>query len=106
MVAGKNTLIDRAILLAGGKNAAENYAAYPKLQREVLLKLKPDIVILPETKGQKGMKQKLKRMSEAWEKNKTPVALLPGDLLTRATPRFCKGVQKLASLLNPIPHTP
>ncbi|MBI3019022.1 MAG: ABC transporter substrate-binding protein [Deltaproteobacteria bacterium] len=115
MVAGKNTLIDRVILLAGGKNAAENYAGYPKLQREVLLKLKPDIVILPETKGQKGMKQKLKRMSEAWKKNKTPVALLPGDLLTRATPRFCEGVQKLASLLAhlsiplakpPWPHTP
>ncbi|MBI3016542.1 MAG: ABC transporter substrate-binding protein [Deltaproteobacteria bacterium] len=96
MVAGKNTLIDRAIVLAGGENAARKYTGYPKLQREVLLKLKPDIVILPETKGQE---QKLKRMSEAWEKNKTPVVILSGDLLTRATPRFCEGVQILVGLL-------
>ena len=97
MVAGKNTLINRAIVLAGGENAASKYTGYPKLQREVLLKLKPDIVILPETKGQE---QKLKRMLEAWEKNKTPVVVFPGDLLTRATPRFCKGVQKLAATLT------
>ncbi len=103
MVAGQDTLLDRAIILAGGKNAAHSYKGYPKLQREALLALRPDLVILPKTKGQE---QKLKHITKIWKKNKTPVVILPGELLTRATPRFCEGVQKLTHVLTHLPQTP
>ncbi len=97
MVAGRGTLIDRAIILAGGKNAAQAYSGYPKLQKEVAWKLNPDIVILPKTEGQE---LKLKSIMNAWEHHKKPTAIISGDLLTRATPRFCEGVQKLAQILQ------
>ena len=100
VVAGENTLLHRAIILAGGKNAAQKYLGYPKLQREVLLKLNPDMVILPQTQGQE---EKIRSMKNHWEKNKIPVTVIPSELLTRATPRFCEGVQKLASSLSRLP---
>src|SRR3989338_688699 len=95
MVAGKNTLPHRAIELSGGLNITSSYQGYPKLQREVLLKLNPDIIIIPETSGQE---EKVKRMKALWKGKR--IYIISGDLLTRATPRFIEGVTALSKKIH------
>lgn len=53
IVAGRHTLIDKAIELAGGINAANAYRQYPTLQLEAAYQLKPDIIIIPITQGER-----------------------------------------------------
>ena len=97
MVAGQKTLPHRAIELAGGINVASSYTFYPKLQREMALKLNPDIIIIPVTRGQE---KKFKRMERSWKKTGKKVYLIDGDLISRATPRFLEGVETLSKLIT------
>ena len=96
MVAGKETLLDEALRLSGGINAASQFKGYPKVQREMVLKLNPEIILIPITKGEE---EKFKRMANVWQGQKR-VYLINGDLISRGTPRFIQGIRELSLLLH------
>lgn len=93
MVAGKHTLLDAAIRLAGGINAAGSYEGYPRLQKELFTKLQIDIFVVVQNHPEKQ-----------FHTNDTPTYVLPADLLTRASMRFFSGIQKLNELLFRAEH--
>lgn len=104
MIAGKNTLPHRAIELAGGRNAGSNYSGYPKLQRETLLALNPDIILLPVSPKEKEKKEKWLNSWKRWGSlsavKKNSLYTIDADLLSRASPRFIEGVKTLSLLLH------
>lgn len=52
MAAGGNTFINEVITLAGGRNAAGALSGnYPTLNREILLRLNPDLILYPDDMG-------------------------------------------------------
>ena len=52
MAAGGNTFINEVITLAGGRNAAGALSGnYPTLNREILLRLDPDLILYPDDMG-------------------------------------------------------
>ena len=52
MAAGRSTFIDEVITLAGGRNAAAALEGnYPTLNRETLLRMDPDLILLPDDMG-------------------------------------------------------
>lgn len=99
IVAGRNTLLDRAIELAGGINAANSYTDYPKLQLEAVYQLKPELIIIPIT--QKG-KKKRGEMETSWKgmKHLRGIYEIDADLVSRASPRFAEGVKRLAQIFD------
>ncbi len=100
IVAGQNTLIARAIELAGGKNAASEFGQYPRLQTEHILKLNPSFIILsaPNTSDFMDYWKKWSHM-EAVQKNR--LYTINADLLSRASLRYFEGITTLAKLLHP-----
>lgn len=52
MAAGGSTFINEVIMLAGGRNAAAALRGnYPTLNREILLRLDPDLILYPDDMG-------------------------------------------------------
>lgn len=99
IVAGRHTLIDKAIELAGGINAANAYIQYPKLQLEAAYQLKPDLVIIPIT--QKGGKNR-GDIETQWKGMKPLRGIyeIDANLVSRASPRFAEGVKRLAQIFD------
>ncbi|MEK7790171.1 MAG: helical backbone metal receptor [Deltaproteobacteria bacterium] len=97
IVAGRNTLLARAIELAGGINAANSYTDYPKLQLEAVYQLKPELIIIPITQreGKKRGKSHWKGM-----KNLKGIYEIDAALISRASPRFSEGVKRLARIFD------
>lgn len=97
IVAGRDTLLDRAIELAGGINAAKIYSHYPKLQLEAAYQLKPELIIIPVTVGQERKNGHLK---DVWKSAKgiRGIYEINADLISRASPRFSQGVKQLANI--------
>lgn len=106
IVAGQKTLPHRAIELAGGKNAAFSYSYYPKLQHEIILKLNPDIIIIPSLGDNPKKTEKIidhwKRWKNLTAVDKKQIHVMNGDLISRATPRFIEGVNKLFLIIKSI----
>lgn len=105
IIAGRNTLLDRAIELAGGINAAKVYHHYPKLQLEAVYQLKPELIIVPITTGQE---QKKARLEALWKgvKGIQGIHGINADLISRASPRFSQGVKELANIFAFKPSSP
>lgn len=99
IVAGRHTLIDKAIELAGGINAANFYTHYPKLQLEAAYQLKPDLVIIPITPGGK---KKRGDIETQWKGMKPLRGIyeMDANLVSRASPRFAEGVKRLAQIFD------
>ncbi|MBI4041629.1 MAG: ABC transporter substrate-binding protein [Deltaproteobacteria bacterium] len=105
MFVGKQTLLDRAIELAGGMNAIQHHKGYPKLQKEAALQLNPDIILIPLTKGDENKSQDIQSSWKSWVSvpavRHHRIFTMDGDLTTRAGPRFGEGIAHMAHLLHP-----
>ena len=104
MVAGRNTFLHELLMIAGGSNVAEGMAdQYPRIEREQLMSMKPQVILhlIPSASPQEIAKAK-----EFWAllpelpavKNKRVVqitewyALLPGYHVGEMARRFSRAL--------------
>jgi iron complex transport system substrate-binding protein len=103
MVSGTGTPVEKAITLAGGKNAVTDFADYKPLTPEALIKGNPDVILLFDSGiGSLGGPQGVLKIPGVDKtnagKNKKIIAM-DGALLSGFGPRLGEGVAKLNSLL-------
>lgn len=96
--AGKDTLQDELITLAGGINLVED-AGWPQLNEEALLASNPDVILYTFPGGEEFLKkpewQALDCISEG------RVYKLDESLASRTGPRLIQGLQQIFSVLYP-----
>lgn len=101
---GTDTFIHELIELSGGKNLTAGSTPYPRVSREEVLRLRPDVLIITSM-ARDEMFEQVKREWQKWPsipavKNEQ-IYLVNSDHFDRATPRLVKGLEKLFQLLHP-----
>lgn len=102
MTAGKNTFINEIIENAGGINIGKNSKQnYPIFNREEILKLNPDIIILTESKIGKD---ELLNLFPEWKHinaiKENKIFKIDPDILLRPSPRVVLATKIIAQLIN------
>lgn len=104
MSAGKGSFINEGITICGGMNCTGDInQAYPRVNPERLLVLKPDMILIPREEGKEQFWKKAPWTSLNAVKSKH-VYVLPQhetDCLNRPTIRFVDALYWLASRLHP-----
>jgi iron complex transport system substrate-binding protein len=103
MAAGSDTFIDEVIALAGGTNAAANLRGnYPVLNREMLLRLDPDLVLYPDDMGIDEVQ--VRTGFPEWHQLKAmqrgAVYRIDADLYLRPGPRVFQAAAQLQEFLK------
>ena len=103
MVSGTGTPVEKAITLAGGKNAVTDFADFKPLTPEALIKGNPDVILMFDSGiGSLGGPQAVLKIPGVDKtnagKNKKIISM-DGALLSGFGPRVGEGVAKLNSLL-------
>lgn len=103
MVSGTGTPVEKAITLAGGKNAVTDFADFKPLTPEALIKGNPDVILMFDSGlGSLGGPQGVLKIPGVditnAGKNKKIISM-DGALLSGFGPRLGEGVAKLNSLL-------
>lgn len=104
--AGKETVQDEEIEMAGGENIFHNLTGYPKIDSEATLKANPEIIITGTGMGSQGddafnWTMGAEALNGTDAKRYGRVYQLEGDLLTRAGPRTVDALEALAALIHP-----
>jgi iron complex transport system substrate-binding protein len=105
-VAGKGTLVDDLIRLAGGINVAQGVSGYGNLSIETVIGADPTVIIVPTSMGTSGDQiwngiasdPRLKNVSAI--KNNA-VYKMDGDVILRYGPRSVTALEQVAALLHP-----
>lgn len=102
--AGTSTFIHELIVAAGGRNLAAGATPYPRLSREQVLALAPEILIITSmARGE--LFQKVKREWMAWPElpavRSGRVLILDSDVLDRPGPRMVDGLEQLFGIIHP-----
>ncbi|MCS7228926.1 MAG: cobalamin-binding protein [Candidatus Kryptonium sp.] len=102
MTAGKNTFINEIIERAGGLNIAGTLKQnYPILNREEILKVNPDIIILTESNVERD---ELLRQFPEWKHinaiRENKVFKVDPDILFRPSPRVILATKIIAQMIN------
>jgi iron complex transport system substrate-binding protein len=102
--AGSHTFADELITAAGGENISRGTAAYPRLTREQVLVLQPDVIIITSmTKG-----ENFDRVRSEW--NQWPslpavsngrVHVVDSDLFDRPSVRLVDALELLVRIIHP-----
>lgn len=102
--AGKGTLVDELIRLAGGDNVAGMFSGYPRFSVEDVLSLGPDIIIVASMARDRSFKAVID-MWRSWPglaaAKSGRIFMADSDLLNRPTPRLIDGLEQLAALIHP-----
>jgi iron complex transport system substrate-binding protein len=106
MVAGKGTLIDDLVRLAGGVNLAQGVSGYANLSIESMISADPKVIIIPTSMGQSGNQIWNSITSDARLKNvsaikNNAVYKIDGDIILRYGPRSVTALEQMAALLHP-----
>lgn len=102
--AGTRTFIHELILLAGGENVTAGPVAYPRLSREQVLVLCPDVFIITSMARQavfECVKKEWSRWSDLPAVRNNRIFLVDSDLFDRPTPRLVDGLELLVRLIHP-----
>lgn len=105
MSAGPRTFTAQVIELSGGRNCfADASADWPVVSFEALLARDPDWIMAAESHGAALTMERLSKRS-GWTSLKAVkagrVALIDGDVASRAGPRFAEGLEAMAAILYP-----
>jgi len=103
ITAGKDTVIDRLIRAAGGKNIAGDSAIrYPRFTIEEIILKNPDIIIVASARDDASS------VKQRWEKWQAIAAVKEGnihfidpDLISRPAPRIVDGLETMARIIHP-----
>ncbi len=101
---GDNTFIDELIGLAGGVNLTAGETTYPRLTREEVIALAPDVFIVTSMAREKtyeAMKTEWQRWKNIPAVRDDRIFLVDSDLVDRPTPRLVQGLEMLARLIHP-----
>lgn len=99
MVGGTGTQVDRAIALAGGRNAVTEFSDYKPLTAEALVKANPDVILLfssglESLGGAAGLK-KVPGISQTNAGRNNRFVSMDGELLSSFGPRLGEAVMEL-----------
>jgi iron complex transport system substrate-binding protein len=106
MVAGKGTLVDDLIRLAGGINRAQGVSGYGNLSVETIISSDPDVIIVPTSMGASGnqiwngIASDARLVNVSAIKNNA-VYKIDGDVILRYGPRSVTALEQIAALLHP-----
>jgi iron complex transport system substrate-binding protein len=101
---GSDTFINELIVLAGGENIAAGSTAYPRFNREQVLALAPEVIIITSmTRG--ASFEQVKAEWQSWPKipavQNHRIDIVDSDLFDRPTPRFMEALELLVKLIHP-----
>lgn len=101
---GTDTFIHELIETAGGRNLTAGNVPYPRLSREQVLALSPEVIIITSM----AREASFARMKAEWERwHDLPavrdgrVHLVDSNLFDRPTPRMTDGLELLFTLIHP-----
>ncbi len=103
MAVGGKTFLGKIILAAGGNNVADELpGSYPTLNREGLLDLNPDVILLPDDLGLS--RQRLKEEFPEWIQlaalQNERIYFVNADIFQRPGPRIVQAVMELHEILK------
>jgi cobalamin transport system substrate-binding protein len=101
---GSDTFINELIVLAGGENIAAGSTAYPRFNREQVLSLAPEVIIISSmTRG--ASFEHIKAEWQTWPKipavQNHRIDIVDSDLFDRPTPRLVEALELLVKLIHP-----
>lgn len=104
MVGGTGTQVDKAVVLAGGRNAITEFADYKPLTAEALVQANPDIILLFDSGlqslgGAAGL-LKVQGVQETNAGKNKKIISMDGELLSSFGPRLGIAIQELAGKLK------
>jgi iron complex transport system substrate-binding protein len=104
MVAGKGTVVDYLLNLAGGVNVAEDVEGYKPINAELVTSLAPDIVLSVEerwqTSGDREQMRGLPGLVDTPAGRDDRFAVLPGPLVLGLGPRIAEAVERLVNVIH------
>lgn len=105
ITAGRGSVIDDLVRLAGGENVAGRIALrYPRLGLEEVLRVDPEVILLAGM-GARPLRPEAVQGWEGWQVLRAVragrVQSLDGDLLHRSGPRIVEGLEAMARALHP-----
>lgn len=101
---GNGTFIHELIQMAGGKNLCAGDSPYPRLSREQVLALSPDVLIV--TTMHRGLsKDQIMAEWEGWTQipavRNGRIAVVDSNIFDRPTPRQVDALELLARIIHP-----
>jgi iron complex transport system substrate-binding protein len=104
MVGGTGTQVEKAIKLAGGRNAITEFPDYKPLTAEALVKSNPDVILLFDSGlqslgGANGL-LKVQGIKETNAGKNKKIITMDGELLSSFGPRLGLAVQELATKIK------
>lgn len=101
---GKGTFIHELIQMAGGTNVCGTYASYPRLSREQVVALSPDVLIITTMERGLSMDQ-VKAEWAGWPQipavRDGRIAIVDSSIYDRPTPRQVDALEQLARVIHP-----
>jgi iron complex transport system substrate-binding protein len=101
---GTDTFIHELIELAGGINVTAGPVPYPRISREQILALAPEVVIITSMARHQAfeeVKAQWRRWSDLPAVRANRIHIVDSNLFDRATPRLVDGLEQLARLIHP-----
>lgn len=101
---GRGSFIDELIGIAGGTNVAEGPVPYPRMSKEQVLTLGPEVILIT-TMQREGAHEKEMRQWSRWTTmpavRDRRIHLVDSNLFDRPTPRLIEALELLTRLLHP-----
>ncbi len=101
---GKGTFIHELIQMAGGKNLCAGYSSYPRLSREQVVAMLPDVLIITTMHRDVSLDQ-VKAEWAGWSQipavRDNRFAIVDSNIFDRPTPRQVDALEKLVRVIHP-----
>jgi len=101
---GKGTFIHELINMAGGMNLCADYSAYPRLSREQVVALSPEVLIIT-TMHQGVSIEQVTREWSGWPQipavRDGRIAVVDSNIFDRPTPRQVDALEQLVRVIHP-----
>ncbi|MGD9972193.1 MAG: ABC transporter substrate-binding protein [Desulfatirhabdiaceae bacterium] len=101
---GKDTVIHELIQIAGGTNLCAAYSSYPRLSREQVLALSPEILIITTMHRDKSTSQ-INAEWAAWSMipavRNNRITIVDSNIFDRPTPRLVDALEQLVRVIHP-----
>ncbi|MFZ0132701.1 MAG: cobalamin-binding protein [Desulfobacterales bacterium] len=101
---GTDTFINELIVLAGGQNLATGSTAYPRFNREQVLALAPEVIIITSmTRGASfdQIKAEWQHWADIPAVRNQRIEIVDSDLFDRPSPRLVDALEMLVKLIHP-----
>lgn len=101
---GNQTFINELIVMAGGVNLTQGATPYPRLSKETVISLRPEVIIITSMARQtvfEAVKRDWQQWSELPAVKNNRIYLVDSNVLDRPTPRLVDGLEMLARLIHP-----